>query len=60
MSNQHDAISSEEEIEIISSESQGEAGLDQSGIPNRDQEDSVGSGRASGSLTKNPWRETDP
>ena len=55
MSDHRDAISSEEEIEIISGESQGEAGSDQSRVPNRGQ--GVESGQASGSLSKNPQRE---
>ncbi len=57
MRDQRDAISSEEEIEIISGGSQGEAGSDQSRAPNRGQEGGVGSGQASGSLNENPQGE---
>ena len=57
MSNQRDAISSEEEIEIISGGSRGEAGSDKSRAPNQGQEGGVGSGQASGSLNENPQGE---
>ena len=54
MSDQRDAISSKEEIEIISGESQGEAGSDQSRVPNRGRGGGVESGQASGSVSENP------
>ena len=58
MSDQRDAISSEEEIEIISGVSQGKAGSDKSGASNPDCRVGEETDSASGSVSENPQRES--
>ena len=58
MSDQRDAISSDEEIEIISGVSQGGAGSDKSGASNPDCRIEEGTDQASGSVGKIPQGES--
>ena len=58
MSDQRDAISSEEEIEIISGVSQGKAGSDKSGDSNPDCRVEEGTDQASGSVNEKPQGES--
>ena len=58
MSDRRDAISSEEEIEIISGVSQGKAGSDKSGGSNPDCRVEEGTDQASGSVSENPQGES--